>query len=324
MLNRQDYFKHLMKYPLSRKSRKFVREYRKNKRLSIFLVMTLVVKDEEKIIEKQIRFHKAMGVDAFIVTSHNSTDKTNEILEKLKADGLIVEILYKHTQAHQHHIWVNDMVDIAQKKYKADWVINADADEFYYSKSLNLKADIADAIKAGLNNLWVDSTFLFPTNEEDYLRDSHYFVIKPFQKFEAQNLGIEKNENFEIFIGSQECTKVIHNTKDFESITDGNHSVKMRNQRQFLASNIVLYHYHIRNYKGYEEKVKRWLNSAHCMPEGQGEHMKAMINLYKQGKLMEHYEAQFGVAMKEFLLKEGVIAIDKSVPNFLKWKGIIK
>lgn len=324
MQNKQDYLRHLMKYPLSRKSRKFVKEYLENKRLRVYLLMTLVVKDEEEIIEKQIRFHKAMGVDAFIVTSHNSTDKTNEILKKLKMEGLIVEILYKNSQAHQHHVWVNDMVDIATKKYKADWVINADADEFYYSKCLNLKADIADAIKAGLNNLWVDSTFLFPTDEDDYLRDSHYFVVKPFQNFEAENLGIENNKNFEIFIGSQECTKVIHNTKDFEGITDGNHSVKMRNQRQFFASNIILYHYHIRNYKGYEQKIKRWLSSAHCMPEGQGEHMKTMISLYKQGKLRENYETQFGTAMKEFLVKEGVIAIDKSVSNFLKWKGIIK
>lgn len=320
----KDYLKHLIKYPISRTSRKFIKAYRENKHLNIYLMMTLIAKNEEKIIEKQIRFHKAMGVDAFIVTSHNSTDKTNEILEKLKADGLVLEILYKNSQSHQHHIWVNDMINIAKKKYNADWIINADADEFYYSKHLNLKVDIVEAIKAGLNNLWVDSTFLFPTDEEDYLRDSHYFVVKPFQSFEAKNLGIKDDKNFEIFIGSQGCTKVIHNTKDFESITDGNHSVKMHNQKQFLASNVVLYHYHIRNYKGYEEKVKRWLDSAHYMPNGQGEHMKTMIKLYQQGKLKENYEAQFGTKMKDFLLKEGVIAIDKSVSNFLKWKGIIK
>lgn len=320
----KDYFKHLIRYPISRTSRRFIKTYRENRRLNIYLMMTLVVKNEAKILEKQIRFHKAMGVDAFIVTSHNSTDKTNEILEKLKAEGFVLEILYKSSQSHQHHIWVNDMIDIAKKKYKADWIINADADEFYYSKHLNLKVDIGEAIKAGLNNLWVDSTFLFPTDEEDYLRNSYYFIVKPFQSFEAKNLGIKDNKNFEIFIGSQECTKVIHNTKDFESITDGNHSVKMRNQKQFLASNVVLYHYHIRNYKEYEEKVKRWLDSAHYMPNGQGEHMKIMIKLYQQGKLRENYEAQFGTKMKDFLLKEGVIAIDKSVSNFLKWKGIIK
>lgn len=300
MLSNQSYFKHFLKYPISRTSRKFIRQYRKDKELEVFLIMTLVVKNEEDILEKNIRFHKAMGVDGFIVTSHNCTDKTNEILAKLKKEGLVFEIIYKNTKGHEHHIWVNDMVNIAKEKYKANWVINADADEFYYSKFLNLKLNIIQAIKNGLNVLIVDSTFLFPTDEADFVRDSHYFVTKPFQQFEADSLGIIDDKKFAMFIGSQECTKIIHNTKDFISATDGNHSILMRHQKEFFDSNISLYHYHIRNYKGYEEKVKRWLDSAFCMEQGKGEHMKAMINLYKQGKLEQNFKEQWGGGYKEF------------------------
>ena len=32
------------------------------------LIMTLLVKNEEELLEKNLLFHKAMGVDAFIVT----------------------------------------------------------------------------------------------------------------------------------------------------------------------------------------------------------------------------------------------------------------
>lgn len=315
------HIKHFIKYPISRKSRKFIREYHNNKFLDFRLIMTLLVKNEENILEKQIRFHRAIGVDAFIVTSHNSTDKTNEILEQLKQEGLVLDIIYETDLIYHQSKFVDKMIKLARDKYKADWIINADADEFYYSKYLNLKIDIAEAIKAGLNNLWVDSTFLFPTDEDDYLRDSHYFVVKPFQNFEAKNLGIENNKNFEIFIGSQECTKVIHNTKDFKEIYMGNHSIKMKNSKK-MQSSIILYHYHIRNYKQQEEKVLRYIDTK--IPDGGGQHMLNMIDLYRQGKLMENYEAQFGEKMKKFLLEQGVIAIDKSVSNFLKWKGIIK
>lgn len=117
-MQKRDYLKHFLKYPISRTSRKFIRQYRKNKELEVFLIMTLVVKNEEDILEKNIRFHKAMGVDGFIVTTHNSNDKTNEILEKLQKEGLVFEIIYKNTQAHQHHIWVNDMVLLAKKNIK--------------------------------------------------------------------------------------------------------------------------------------------------------------------------------------------------------------
>lgn len=317
-----DYLKHIIKYPISRTSRKFIREYHNNKHLDFYLIMTILVKNEQDILEKQIRFHKAMGVDSFIATSHNSTDKTNEILEKLKKEGLILDIIYETDPIYHQSKFVNKMINLAKNKYNADWIINADADEFYYSKHLNLKADIAEAIKAGLNNLWVDSTFLFPTDEQDYLRDSHYFVIKPFQNFEAKNLEIKSDKIFEIFIGSQGCTKVIHNTKDFKEIYMGNHSIKMRNNKAMQSSTILLYHYHIRNYQQQKEKVLRYIDTQ--IPNGGGTHMLNMINLYKQGKLRESYEAQFGARIKDFLLKEGVIAIDKSVSNFLRWQGIIK
>ena len=79
-----------------------------NETKNIKLIMTLVVKNEEDIIEQNIRFHKSMGVDAFVVVNHNSNDKTLEILENLKKEGFNIEILTKTEKAHKHHIWVNE------------------------------------------------------------------------------------------------------------------------------------------------------------------------------------------------------------------------
>ena len=46
--------------------------------------MTLLVKNEEDILEQNLIFHKEKGVDFFIVTDNNSTDRTPEILRKKK------------------------------------------------------------------------------------------------------------------------------------------------------------------------------------------------------------------------------------------------
>ena len=46
------------------------------------IVMTLLVKNEEDMIERHLQYHKQMGVDAFIVTDNNSTDHTPEILAR--------------------------------------------------------------------------------------------------------------------------------------------------------------------------------------------------------------------------------------------------
>lgn len=314
----KEYIKNLIKYPISRTSRNYINNYQRN----IKLIMTLLVKNEEEILETNIRYHKAMGVDGFIVTSHNSSDRTDEILEKLKQDGIVLEIIYEKDPAYHQNKFVDKMIKLAKYKYKADWIINADADEFYYSKSLNLKTNIKEAIRAGLNVIWTDSIFIFPDDKKNYLYDSNYFVTKPFQKFEAEHLGILDDEKFSEFIDSQGCTKVIHNTKDYKKIYMGNHDIKMKhNKKRMKTSDIVLYHYHIRNYKQQEEKVKRYIDTV--MPQGCGSHMLHMIELYKQNKLRENYDSYFGEEMRNFLIEEGVVSIDKSVSNFLKWKGIV-
>src|SRR5919198_3580026 len=52
------------------------------------LVMTLKVRDEEDIIEDNLRFHRALGVDFFIVMDNGSVDRTPEILASYADAGL--------------------------------------------------------------------------------------------------------------------------------------------------------------------------------------------------------------------------------------------
>lgn len=307
------------KYPFSRKARKFVRAYRDEKNSK--LIMTLVVKNEEDIIERNIRFHCAMGCDGFIVSSHNCTDRTDEILEKLKKEGLVLEIIKRTSPNHQLNVWVAEMVDIATKKYKAKWMINADADEFYYSKSLNLKESIRKCSAEKANVLWVDSLFLFPDDRANFL-ECPYFVTNPFTKYRAEQLKL-KPEEFDLFIGSQGCTKVIHKTSGNPKPQKGNHSIIINNPVIIEAADIKLFHYHVKNYAMYEAKVLRWKDSVKYKPKGEGEHLKEMVRLYDSGKLREDYDAKYGEKMREFLIREGVVTRDLSVRNFLKYKGII-
>ncbi len=304
-------------YPFSHNARNRVRARKNN----IKLFMTLVIKDEQDIIEQNIRFHHAMGVDGFIVTTHNCTDKTNAILEKLKKEGFIIEIINETTPDHKHKIWVNYMVNMALKKYGANWVINADADEFYYSQSLDLKKSIANELSGKTNVLWVDSLFLFPDDRPDFL-NCPYFVTNPFTKFKAQELKIDTDPLFEDFIGSQGCTKVIHKTHGFKSVVDGNHDVCMHHRIKHQSADIRLYHYHIRNYNGWEKKVKRWQKSIFLLPDGQGDHMKHMVKLFESGQLRKEYDKKFGKKMRDFLIEQGVVSRDLSVSDFMRNKGI--
>ena len=310
--------KAFIKFPISRKARNRVKEYLYEKSIrDLKLIMTLLVKDEENLIEKNIRFHKAMGVDGFIITSHNSTDGTNEILERLKKEGLVQEIIYIKEPHLDQAKFVNRMIKIAKHKYKADWIINSDADEFYYSKDLNLKKSILKYKKTNVNVLWADSTFLFPDNRDDFL-SCPYFVTKPFLEYEAEKLDIKDKEEFKEFIGSQGCTKVIHKAKGYKRIIVGNHDVKMINKVSVQTPEISLYHFNTKNYNELVKKVKRNIERMKTTPFGQSMHIKKIIEEYESGKLKQDYDSKYNENMRKFLIEQGVVTIDKSVSNFLQ------
>jgi len=303
----------LLKYPISGKARSFIKNYKEQQCAKKFkLIMTIVCRNEEDIIEQSIRFHCAMGVDGVIVTSHKSTDKTNEILENLKQEGLVLEILYKETPKHQHYLWVNEMIKIAKNKYKADWTIDADADEFYYSHFLDLKKSIYEYSKNGINALWVDSTFCFPQDDINFT-DNIYFERLNY-------INAEKPDEYP----QVKCLKSIHNTKDFISSTDGNHFVEMKNQKQVFCANITLYHYMIRDYKSWEAKVLRWIDSAQYLKKHQIGHIQPMIDLYKEGKLKEEYNRLYNNNIRDDKLNNGYLYIDKNISIFMKHKELTK
>ena len=94
------------------------------------LAMTLMVRDEADIVEAMIRFHLDQGVDIVIVTDNGSIDGTAEILESLSREGLI-DLRHDPVQRKQQGETVTGMARDAYTLHGADWVINADADEFW-------------------------------------------------------------------------------------------------------------------------------------------------------------------------------------------------
>jgi len=103
--------------------------------------MTVMVRDEADIIRPMIEHHLDQGVDDVIVTDNGSVDGTAEILEDFAARGLI-DLRHDPVQRKQQSQVVTGMARDAANRYHADWVINADADEFWITRdpALTLKS----------------------------------------------------------------------------------------------------------------------------------------------------------------------------------------
>ena len=73
------------------------------------------------------------GVDHVIATDHRSDDGTTDILESYERDGTLT-LLREDGETLEQAAWVTRMARLAATEHGADWVINCDADEFWWPR----------------------------------------------------------------------------------------------------------------------------------------------------------------------------------------------
>jgi hypothetical protein len=107
------------------------------------LVMTLLARDEIDIVDSWLAFHLNAGADLVIATDNRSQDGTTEVLEEYARSGH-VRLIHEPGEDLRQDEWVTRMARLAATEYGADWVINSDADEFWWPRG----ASLAEVLRA--------------------------------------------------------------------------------------------------------------------------------------------------------------------------------
>jgi hypothetical protein len=84
------------------------------------LVMTLKVRDEEDVLEANLRYHMAQGITPEIIAAYQRAGLMH-LLDDDSPDYFAM-----------HGEWVSQMARLAASEFAADWVIHTDADEFWW------------------------------------------------------------------------------------------------------------------------------------------------------------------------------------------------
>ena len=270
------------------------------------LVMTLLVKDEEMMLEACLRFHHAMGVDTFVVTDNNSSDRTPEIIEEYRNKGWIAAAFTEKGTDYRQKQWVDRMVRYAKSNLQAEWIINADADELWYSPSGNLKTELQNCHG---NIAHCQTRSMYP--EEGV----------PFYKWTWRVEFIEEQQAYGLSrysIFQRQRGKVAHLARGYIHICMGNHKVRMLFPWKKECP-ILIYHY---NVKGREEFVKKMVNGGKQMElhpqKKHAVHWRYFYALYKEGKLNEEYDRVVGSHCLDRLKRDGFLVEDRTIPDFFE------
>lgn len=249
--------------------------------------MTILAKNEADIIRDNIEFHLNHGVDFIIATDNNSTDGTREIFQEYEKKGLLF-LIDEFGENKNQKEWVNRMGELAVNKFKADFVIHNDADEFWVPSSRNLKKDFL--AYEGVDVFIVDRTNVIIENRggmESFPVDTKYAVVRPLETKNAREESKKRNMYF-FKLSPKVAFKVgkLGNIK----VIQGNHAIenKIRDIVQKKIYNIKIYHFPIRSKKHFIKKVIKngtAVKKNETLSERASWHIKNWYEKYTNGEI---------------------------------------
>src|SRR5207237_1213190 len=125
--------------------------------------MTVLVRDDEDIVEDHLVYHINRGVDFVVATDNKSVDGTRDVLERFRRLGY-VEVIDEPDDTYDQWRWVTRMARRAAIEHRADWVIDSDADEFWWPKTGDLRS-VLEAVPDRYGILAAPRVNLVPSND---------------------------------------------------------------------------------------------------------------------------------------------------------------
>lgn len=270
------------------------------------LVMTLLVRNEVDVIEANLEYHLAQGVDFVIVTDHGSEDGTSEILREYERMG-VAKVIRDEEEGHHQSNRVTRMAEIARLGHGADWVIHNDADEFWWPLVGDLR-DVFSSVPPQFGQIKVKRRNFRPEPDGEgpfYSRLVHR---------EANSLNLP---------GAQLEAKVAHRAQSGVLVAPGNHSLRGVDLPTAPFSEVLeIFHFPMRSYEQFEHKVVQIGHGYEQLPDRSptvGIDQLTLLEWHRTGKLRDYYE---GLVLDQDALERGLqmgsIVVDRRLEDFMR------
>jgi hypothetical protein len=266
--------------------------------------MTLLVRDEADIVDAQLAFHLAAGVDFVIATDHRSQDGTRDILRRYERAGCL-KLIARGDERYRPGEWVNHMARLAVE-HGADWVFHADADEFWWPRGGDLK-EILGAIPARFGAVFCLWRHFAPRPD-----DGRFFAERMTVRLSARNPWRTADDPFHPQV------KVAHRADRSVRLREGTHDLEGRLPVLRGWYPIEVLHFPLRTPAQAEGKFAAW-RSVLQRPDDVGRHVAAAVAALDEGRFADLYERY---VVDDSTLAEGIaattLAVDTRVRDALR------
>ncbi len=272
------------------------------------LVLTVLARDEADVIDAQLAFHLNVGVDFVIATDNASQDGTTEIFESYARDGCL-HLIREPAEGLRQGEWVTRMAQLAARQFGADWIINSDADEFWWPRGSSLK-DVLAAVpeQYGVVNAFWRSFAPRPD-------DGAFFVERMTARVSAA-APINDPRSF-----YRPVTKVAHRADPDVIVGRGNHDLVRSDLRPLTTWHpLEVLHFPLRSRAQWSRKVhlQGEAFTKHIARAGTGYHLTSYDAL-QRGRIDEQHDSM--VVDDEALergLTDGTLVLDTRLRDVLR------
>ncbi len=267
--------------------------------------MTLLARDEADIVAANLDYHLAQGVDFVIATNHSSRDATAELLRGYERRGVLL-LREAGGEAHDQVTHVNAMARAAAVEHGADWVINNDADEFWWPLLGSLK-DLLSAVPEEIDALVASRSNFLPRPEGP----------EPFLERMVVREAASRNGR-----GEPLEPKVVHRATAEIEMAPGNHSIHAPHLTVAPAVGLLeVLHFPMRTFEQFERKVLNvGIGYERLEPREPdvGRDQLALLALHREGRLRAHFDdLVVADADLDTAVADGGVVVDTRLRDFM-------
>jgi len=260
--------------------------------------MTLLARNEADILDAHLAFHLNAGVDLVVAIDNGSHDGTTEILERYARDGHVV--FTRDAGDPEQAEWVTRLARRAAADLGADWVINADADEFWWPRGGSLK-DVFSAVPrrfGGVRGMWRH----FAPRPDDGESFAERMVVR------VCDPGAQDDSPY------SPRYKTAHRGDPSVKVLHGNHTAEGADLTPLPGwYPIDVLHFPIRSLEQCRAKYVRWWQLGPSQFRG------AVHDAHQEGRLEEFYERLIvDDAALERGIADGTLAVDTRLRDALR------